>query len=126
MSENIVAKIIALLRKTEDAGCTPEESHTAQVAAAKLMAKHNIDKVVVENAEAAAEARRLNLVKLVVNTGRDKCYTDEHIHRILRQCFCVKSYYSKSYDFDDQDARVVKYEEDRRKYNAWVDGGMEG
>jgi hypothetical protein len=126
MSDDIVAKIVALLRKTEDAGCTPEESHAAQVAAARLMAKHNIDQAVVENAEAKAEAKRLNLVNITVKTGRDKCYTDEHIHRILRQCFCVKSYWSKTYDFEDQEKRIAKYMADKAVYNAWVDGGRVG
>jgi hypothetical protein len=119
MSDDIVAKIVALLRKTEDAGCTPEESHAAQVAAARLMAKHNIDQAVVENAEAKAEAKRLNLVDILVNTGRDKCYTDEHIQRILRQCFCVKVYWSRVYDFEDHKARVEKYREKKDLWNKW-------
>lgn len=107
----MIDKVRALLRKTEDAGCTKEEADAAMKAAARLMQKYNIDQVMVENKEADAEAKRLNLVKEYVKTGRDKCYTDEHIMHILRQCFCLRVYYSWGYDWDAE-------EDARKKYNA--------
>lgn len=123
MSEAMIDKVRALLRKTEAAGCTAEEADAAMKAAARLMQKHNIDRVMVENKEADAEAKRLNLVKEYVNTKRDKCYTDEHIMRILRQCFCLRVYYSHSYDWDGQDAAVAKYEARRKELSDKVAAG---
>lgn len=120
MSEAIIDKIRALLRKTEAAGCTPEEADAAMRAAAKLMAKHNIERVVLESAEAEEAAKqRLDLVKEYHNTGREKCYTDEHIQRILRQCFCVKVFYTSAVDFDDYNAQVEKYQAGREAYYTW-------
>lgn len=101
MSDDIVAKILALLAKTEAAGCTAEESASAMQAASKLMAKHNIDQVVVENAEAAKfmrERRRVEIVEIRHKTGRDKCWTDEYTWRILEACFGVRLFSSWSYE----------------------------
>jgi hypothetical protein len=116
-NEDQLKRIRALLRKTEEAGATPEESKSAMDAAFRLMAKYGIDKMVVDQEDEGP--KKLNIVKVRFETGRDKNPRDNYIMSILEQCFGIRALWSIGWELIPEEKRKP-YKDHYKKRMVYV------
>lgn len=94
MTSDIIDKIRALFRKGAQAA-TQEEADLFIAKAQELLAKYNIDRATVEEAELkATKGTRVKIVEKRYKTGRQRYETDQYISRMIRSCWHVQTIWS--------------------------------
>lgn len=93
VSSDLLEKLSALLRKTTENGCTPQEAEAAMAAAQRIAAKNNVDLAnLQDSADAVGQGGAIKVEKSGLDSERCKTRRPHHrpIAFILMECFDVK------------------------------------